>query len=228
MSDIILELEPIDKEEAFRYMGFGEKMPDESFIKRVDAVEEKLIKTAKPRFIWRLMQLSRDENGICRAGNIKLSGKSITEHLEGCNEAVFMAATLSSHTDMLISKAGAVSITDALIADTLASAGIEQICNKAELLIGQELKDKYITWRFSPGYGDLPIELQEDFLSLLDAQRKIGLTVTDSSMLIPTKSVTAIIGISDRQLPKKRQGCMLCNMHDSCQFRKKGVHCGNA
>lgn len=227
MSDIILKLEHIDRGEAFRYMGFGDQTPDESFIKRVDDIEERLIKTAKPRFIWRLMQLSRNENGICNAGSIKLNGISITEHLKDCNEAVFMAATLSSQADILISRANKINMTDALIADALASAGIEQICNKAELLIGQELKDKYMTWRFSPGYGDLPIQLQEDFISILDAQRKIGLTVTDSYMLIPTKSVTAIIGISNKPLPKKRQGCMLCNMHDKCQFRRRGVHCGN-
>lgn len=227
MSDIILELEHIDREEAFRYMGFGNETPDESFLERVNAIEEKLIKTAKPRFIWRLMQLSRNEDGIYNAGSIKLNGISIAEHLKDCSEVVFMATTLSSQTDMLISRANAINMTDALIADALASAGIEQICNKAELLISRELKDKYMTWRFSPGYGDLPIQLQEDFVSMLDAQRKIGLTVTDSSMLIPTKSVTAIIGISDRPLPKKRQGCMICNMHDKCQFRKKGVHCGN-
>lgn len=223
-----LRLESPDRAEALRYMGFGETVPEEIFTARIDAAEKELIKTAAPRFIWRIFPVVRDEKGVISAGGIRLSGNAIAEHLEGCTEAVFMAATLSAQGDMFISRAKARSMTDALIADALASAEIEQICNKAEAAIVKELQGKYTTWRFSPGYGDLPLDLQEDILSLLDAQRKIGLTVTDSSVLIPTKSVTAIMGVSDNPLPKKRQGCAYCNMRDRCQFRRKGVHCGNA
>ena len=223
-----LYLETIDRAEALRYMGFGDSEPEKSFMERIDSVERELIKTARPRFVWKVLSLSRDESGNCFAGGVTLTGKSIAEHLEGCTKAVLIAATLSSQCDMLIAKAQARSMTDALIADALASAGMEQICNKAERLIGQELGNKYMTWRFSPGYGDLPINLQENFITELDAHRRIGLTVTDSSILIPTKSVTAIIGISDTPLPKKRQGCEFCDMRDRCQLRRKGVHCGNA
>ncbi len=223
-----LFLEAIDREEALRYMGFGDSEPDKSFMDRIDSIESELIKTASPRFIWKVLSLSYDESGNYCAGGITLTGKAIAEHLEGSTEVILIAATLSSKGDMLIAKAQARSMTDALIADALASAGIEQICNKAEYLIGQELEGKYMTWRFSPGYGDLPLDLQDDFINELDAQRKIGLTVTDSSILIPTKSVTAIIGISDTPFPRKRQGCAFCNMRDRCQFRRKGVHCGNA
>ena len=228
MMNTDLYLETIDRAEALRYMGFGDSEPEKSFMERIDSVERELIKTAIPRFVWKALSLSHDESGNCFAGGVTLTGKAIAEHLEGCTKAVLIAATLSSQCDMLIAKAQARSMTDALIADALASAGIEQICNKAERLIGQELGNKYMTWRFSPGYGDLPINLQEDFITELDAHRRIGLTVTDSSILIPTKSVTAIIGISDTPLPKKRQGCEFCDMRDRCQFRRKGVHCGNA
>lgn len=226
--DTALCLENVDRAEALRYMGYGDSEPDSNFSARIDMAEKELIKTARPRFIWKLLGISRKDEECILAGGIRLTGKAICEHLGGCNEALFMAATLSSHCDMLIKKAQARSMTDALITDALASAGIEQICNKAELLIGKELGEKYMTWRFSPGYGDLPLDLQEDILSLLDAQRKIGLTVTDSSVLIPTKSVTAIIGVSEKPLPKNKQGCAYCNMRDRCQFRRKGVHCGNA
>ena len=219
-------LESPDRAEALRYMGFGEIVPEESFTARIDSAEKELIKTAAPRFIWRIFPVVRDEKGIISAGGIRLSGNAIAEHLEGCTEAVFMAATLSAQGDMFISRAKARSMTDALIADALAKFP----CQKRiwRILFLKELQGKYTTWRFSPGYGDLPLDLQEDILSLLDAQRKIGLTVTDSSILIPTKSVTAIMGVSDNPLPKKRQGCAYCNMRDRCQFRRKGVHCGNA
>ena len=61
---------------------------------------------------------------------------------------------------------------------------------------------------------------------LLDASRKIGVTVTDRLILIPRKSVTAVIGISEKEIPQKRRGCSCCNMRKTCPYRKRGEHCG--
>lgn len=223
----MLRLENIDRAETLRYMGFQGSMPDKRFLERIDSLEKALIRTAVPRFVWRKERLVRTD-GVLSAGGIVLAGNDIKAHLEKCTHAVFMAATLSIQTDILISRAQAVNMTDALILDTLSSAGIEQICEKAELLIKEQLQGKYMTWRYSPGYGDFPIELQSELAAHLDAQRRIGLTVTEASLMIPKKSVTAIIGIADKPLPKKRAGCTSCDMRDKCNFRRNGVHCGNA
>lgn len=223
----MLTLENIDRAETLRYMGFQGSIPDKRFLERIDVMEKELIRTAVPRFVWRRERLIRTGD-VLSAGGVILAGNDIKAHLEECTHAVFMAATLSIQTDMLISRAQAVSMTDALILDTLGSAGIEQICGKAELLIKEQLQGKYMTWRYSPGYGDFPIESQSELAALLDAQRKIGLTVTESSLMIPKKSVTAVIGIADKPLPQKRSGCTSCNMRDICNFRRNGVHCGNA
>ena len=64
------------------------------------------------------------------------------------------------------------------------------------------------------------------FLDLRDASRKIGVTVTDRLILIPRKSVTAVIGISEKEIPQKRRGCSCCNMRKTCPYRKRGEHCG--
>lgn len=69
--------------------------------------------------------------------------------------------------------------------DALASAGIEQVCNRAEECFREQLPEVYFTWRFSPGYGDLPLALQPEILQLLDAQKRLGLTVTPEHILIP-------------------------------------------
>ena len=83
-----------------------------------------------------------------------------------------------------------------------------------------------MTTRFSPGYGDYPIELQKSFLHILDAPRKIGLTANDSFLLTPVKSVTAIIGLSENPIERKKRGCAICNMNQSCIYRRNGEHCG--
>ena len=223
----MLTLENIDRAETLRYMGFHGSIPDKRFLERIDVMEKELIRTAVPRFVWKSEPLVSDGD-VLSAGGVILAGNDIKAHLEECTHAVFMAATLSIQTDMLISRAQAVSMTDALILDALGSAGIEQICGKAELLINEKYPEKYMTWRYSPGYGDFPIESQSELAACLDAQRKIGLTVTESTLMIPKKSVTAIIGIADKPLPKKRSGCISCNMRDKCNFRKNGVRCTDA
>ena len=87
-------------------------------------------------------------------------------------------------------------------------------------------KDNFMTWRFSPGYGDLPITLQREFVRVTDAEKRIGLTVNEGGILLPRKSVTAIIGLSKEPIPKQRRGCAYCNMNKTCQFRRGGTHCG--
>ena len=85
----------------------------------------------------------------------------------------------------------------------------------------EELKaqNKWLRPRFSPGYGDFDIHHQDDILRMLDTAKKIGLTMTDSYMLTPTKSVTAIIGISDTQEKCHIKGCEACEKKD-CIYRR--------
>lgn len=221
-----LHLAPVRRREALRYMGFGRETPDDEFLKRVDACEKQLLQTARPHFIYRTAELIRSAaDSTLTAGGLPLQGNAIAEHLEGCSHVIFMAATLSLQTDRLIAQAQARDLTDALILEALSNAGIEQICDKAEQVIQEKFPRQYFTWRFSPGYGDFPLEIQETLLAFLDASRKIGLTATETSILIPRKSVTALIGVSDAPLPKKRRGCTACIMRERCLYRKEGVHC---
>lgn len=79
-----------------------------------------------------------------------------------------------------------------------------------------------MTFRFSPGYGDYPIEMQKEYLRILDAPRKIGLTTGDSCLLVPSKSVTAVLGISDNPIERRKRGCAICSMKGKCRFRRNG------
>lgn len=220
---LTLPLNEIDKQEALRYMGCpGE--PDAALLAVVSDCEEKLRRAVLPRVIYRVLPLSR-ENGVLSAGGMVLSGEDITRHLAECDRIILMAATLSGQADQLIHRAGISDMTRSLAMDTLASAGIEQVCNRAEECFREQLPEAYFTWRFSPGYGDLPLALQPEILQLLDAQKRLGLTVTPEHILIPRKSVTAIIGLADHPLKKGARGCATCRMRETCPFRKGGTHC---
>ena len=105
-------------------------------------------------------------------------------------------------------------------------AATQNVCdNLCEDLAGQ-FKPKHLTDRFSPGYGDFPFSQQRDFFELLDITRRIGVSLSESGLMLPQKSVTALIGVSDRPQPHRHRGCASCTLFETCRFRKEGTHCG--
>ena len=105
------------------------------------------------------------------------------------------------------------------------SAFVETGCDAAEREIASRFPDQYLTDRFSPGYGDLPLSLQPEILSLTDATRRLGITLTESLLMVPSKSVTAIVGICDAPQPARIRGCAHCALNRTCAFRKRGTTC---
>ena len=137
-----------------------------------------------------------------------------------------MCATIGADADKLIRLTEISDISAAFVMDSLASAAIEQVCSETDKIIKETFPSDFLTWRFSPGYGDFPIEIQGEFLDVMNAQKRIGLNVGSGNILIPRKSVTAVAGLSQTPAPKKRRGCVCCNMAEVCQYRKRGDHCG--
>ena len=203
------------KKEALRYLGYkGE--PDlltASLLERA----EKAFSVVSPAYCCNVLP-----KGECE---MLLQGSDIKEHLEGCERVIIFAATLGTTAEKLIRTAEVFDMAYTVVLDAYASAYIEDYCDKCE----EELKQKtggYFTWRYSPGYGDYPISLQSDFIRFLSADKKIGLTATESHILIPRKSVTAIIGISEKGGTEEKCSCDSCNMRDTCKYRKDGQSCG--
>ena len=114
----------------------------------------------------------------------------------------------------------------AAVMDFCGSAWAESVCDEAEREIRSRFPGKYCTDRFSPGYGDLPLNLQADFLRVLDAGRKLGITANESFLLLPCKSVTAVIGLSDRPQGAKIRDCGVCGLRENCEYRTRGETCG--
>ena len=220
-------LENLNKNEALRYMGYGDTSPDENILSMMNECEKALLAVIKPCCVYHVFDIEEVGEGVAVCGtSLVLKGDAIREHLAGCCKVVLMAATLSAHADRVIRRYEATDMTRAVMADFLASAAVEQVCDAAEESIGDEFSSYYRTWRFSPGYGDLPLDIQGSFLDVLQAQKRIGLNATENNILTPRKSVTAVIGLSENEIQKGRQGCSACNMKDVCQFRKRGNHCG--
>lgn len=222
-----LEIKEINLREAFRYMGYKGGEINQGILDLTDQCEKALLKAIKPRMVYRVFDIMNTHEGVeVKNTPLIFRGKDIKAHLENCGRAILMCVTLSAEADRLIRSYEAESMEKAFITDTLASAVVEQACEKAEEIIKKQVGDYSYTWRFSPGYGDFPLEVQKDFLNVTEAAKRIGLNITDSLILIPRKSVTAVMGISEEPIPPKRRGCICCNMRDKCQYRKDGNHCG--
>lgn len=191
----MIQLGEISKAEAARYIGIR-TVPDEKTAELLDRYEEIVRSRLMPAYVWRESQLAFSTEGVYLSGlSVPLTGNSIQKLLYGCVRAVVLAATVSAEADRLIRQLSVSDMAAAVVVDALCSAAIEQVCDKAEIEIFGDMPKEQRTYRFSPGYGDLPIELQANLLNYLNAQRRIGLSCTDSYLLTPTKSVTAIIGV---------------------------------
>ncbi|MEE0060151.1 MAG: vitamin B12 dependent-methionine synthase activation domain-containing protein [Acutalibacteraceae bacterium] len=222
----MITLSNLNFDEALRYMGCKKNNTDDNTTALLNKCESLVISHSIPRYCYREFDIKETTQGIEVIGtNLVLKGNDIKNHLSNCFGIVIMCATLSNSIDTLIRKAQLEDMSKAVVINSLASVAIEQVCNKVEEKIYTTHQNCYKTFRYSPGYGDLPITLQRDILNILDAPRKIGLCVNQSFMLTPIKSVTAIIGLSDTEITAKSRGCLDCNLKNTCQYRKVGNRC---
>ena len=219
----------IDKSEALRYLGHkGQTVPDD-LSALIDDCMEQCMSAARPRQVSRRFDLAAEADGLELAGTgLVLPGRDISDHLTGCSACLLMAATLGVDMDNLIKRYESVDLTRSLILDACAASLIESVCDEAEAALRRQAEGegKGLTSRYSPGYGDLPLDIQPRFTAVLDTVRRIGLCCSRTYILLPRKSVTAVMGITGRPSigPAVRQGCgrncAECKLTD-CYYRKE-------
>ncbi len=215
----------IDKSEVLRYLGIkGGSDPQTDLL--IDECATNLCSVVRPKYIHQSFDLIHDSDAIYLACcDMRLSGRTARDRLSGCHCCYMLAATLGHEADVLIRRAQFTDMTRAIIYDACATDLIEKVCDHAESEISSiaAANSCFARERFSAGYGDLPLSLQRDVCRLLGTDRKIGVSLTDKLMLLPTKSVTAFIGICTEENPDDfscKNTCNNCSMRDSCSYRK--------
>lgn len=213
----------IPEKEVRRYMGLRGPVdisPDtDAMIKKAIGALEK---DCSPKYVSRAFPVTVEGNEV-RFADVIIKSSSLARNLAGCTQCVLFAATAGPFCDMLVKRASVTSSAYASCCQAAGAAAIEAYCD----LINDKIKDEYEAKglfarpRFSPGYGDLPLENQKDWFRLLDITRNTGIELTGSLLMVPTKSVTAIIGLSPDRLPCVRQGCESCTMSSACTFSRK-------
>lgn len=193
----------VKRREAWAFLGHRGQPVDDELTARLEEAAVLCERELAPRGIFRVFSVHPAEGGIAVAGtNLVLPGESIARHLRGCAHAALMAVTLGPSSEMVLRREAAVSATGGMLADACASSLVEQAAGALNEFVDEAAARRGCapTWRFSPGYGDLPLSVQEPFLEALDAGRALGVTLTAANMLVPSKSITAIVGFRDPDL----------------------------
>lgn len=217
MSGIVLsktyDAPPFCEREILRYA--GAKTADNETLRLVRECTAEAEKCLTYKVCYRSFPL-RTKNENCDFENFSLSSVQLAKNLDGCECAVVFAATVGVGIDRLIAKYGRLSPVKALFFQAIGAERIEALCDA----FCADLETEFGTGtrpRFSAGYGDLPLESQKDIFSVLDCERRIGLTLNESMLMSPSKSVTAIVGIGG-DVKTKPNKCSRCGMKD-CTFR---------
>ena len=181
----------VDLHEAVRYAGGGDS---EDILSLVDSCVSEIEGRLRGNVCYVILDvnITRDE---CDFGVFKVRSKNLAKNLSGVKRVILFGATVGVEIDRLIARYSARSPVRAVVLDGIGAERIEALCDSFCSDMKRELGVN-LRPRFSPGYGDLDISAQKDIFRVLDCPRKIGLCLTDSMLMSPSKSVTAFVGIS--------------------------------
>ena len=221
-----ISLTTINTDEVLRYMGTPPDQAGADLRALAETCAREVLSAARPRWAYRVFDLTPEAEGVRLDCGLLLPGEDLKRHLKDCRRAALFCATLSAQVDALIRRTESGDMLRALALDCCAAAAVEEVCDQIEGELQGQFPGCFFPFRFSPGYGDLPLTLQGPLLNLLDAPRKVGLCASSTHILTPRKSVTAILGIARGEIQQTVRSCLSCPARESCQYRKSGGHCG--
>ena len=212
----------IDAKETRRYAGLiRAKNFDEKNI--VDACDEAVL-ILDVRGIWKIYDYDAENNLVLSTPPFKLLGNSITRHLKFCEKVICIAVTVGEEIENEVSrKFSQGHYVESVLLDAAATAAVEQAADSLERAISPQIsKDGYkMKTRFSPGYGDWVLTNQEKFFEITGAA-EIGMSLSSALMLMPRKSITAIIGLEKNKSDNKISPAKKCDTCDkiNCPARR--------
>lgn len=208
----------VDLSEILRYAGCSQPTDDVMQLINEALSEAKQVLSYKVCYGEFPVNISNETVDL---GFAAVQSENLAKYLSNCKSIVLFAATVGLGFDRLIAKYSSISPAKALIMQAVGAERIESLCNVFCRDIGNKIcceYSKHTKPRFSPGYGDVPLSLQTDIFRVLDCYKHIGLSLNESLIMSPSKSVTAIIGITDTVPAKSNKKCDGC-CNDSCPYR---------
>lgn len=210
----------INKNEILKYLGYRTGEVPADILGEIDEAISIVRKCARPKYVFRFFDI---DDEVLKDIAV---GRDVTELLRSSFKVILFAVTLGNEIEMEIRKLSFTNLSMSVVVDATASAAIEAFAEEIDRSFQKEFSEFYLTDRFSPGYGDMPISIQNDFLNAINAKKEIGITTTAEGIMTPRKSITALMGVSKEVQPHRHRGCENCRLFRNCEFRKRGENCG--
>lgn len=202
-----------NRKEALRYL--RARPNDKEAQALVDMVYLKLRNEVQARHVLLKSKVQVYKEGVTLANGVRFTSRDLAAHVKGCEEVLLLGATLGSRVDAAIRRLALGSVAEGAAAQAVAAALIESYCD--EVQAKADTGGLAQRPRFSPGYGDWDLAEQRLIFPVLNCAKLIGLTLTDGCMMAPSKSVTAVIGLSD-DVQCVWNKCMTCG-NINCPYR---------
>ncbi len=173
-----------------------------------------------PKHIYREFPLQVSGETI-DGGCFQTKSKALGKNLKDCESIILFAATLGTGADYLLGRYSRIKMSRAVVMQAAATALLEEYCDRIcrQLSKEYEKQERFLRPRFSPGYGDFSLEVQPKLLDALEAGKRLGIKLTDSLLMLPSKSVTAVLGVSKIPGKCRVQGCEIC-LKEDCLYRR--------
>lgn len=213
----------IDAAEALRYLGYKSNDVDEETYKSLKESIGELHEISELKYVYRIFDIINVDNNISFENVINIKSSDLGKLFKNCEKAAVIAATIGFQVEKRIRYYSMTNLSKSIVFDACAAAYIEALCDYIEVEIkGLAAKEgSSITYRYSPGYGDVPLSHQSEILAILNSEKLIGLSSLESSILVPRKSVTAFIGFNKSNETFKKS-CLDCTFYDNCSFSGEG------
>lgn len=238
----------VNKKEILRYAGCRNLMQEGMLCSKRNDVEadneyedvqrgdietllEECLAEALPRLSYKLCYLELPlaiTGDTCDFGCMQVQSKDLVKNLTGCERVILFGATIGVEIDRLIARYAHISPAKAVMFQAIGAERIEALCDAFCEDIGKKVNEEadeniesrfQLCPRFSPGYGDLPLEVQRDIFMVLNSSKNIGVSLNTSLLMTPSKSVTAFVGMNRMKKIEKRK-CDSCKKTD-CAYREE-------
>ena len=223
------DIRSVERSEVLRYLGYSGQPLTPELDARIDGVVARCLGVARPRGTHRTFEVAgrrveADGTPVTDlAGTaLALRGHSMEEHMAGAVAVGVMAVTVGMPLERELQRLALVDPLEQLIFDAAATTVVERAADACEASIVAEAAARglYTNFRFSPGYGDMPMDTQPVLLATLDAQRRLGISLSPTYYMTPTKSVTAVVGLFAEPQPSSHRSCASCACADFCYIRR--------
>lgn len=158
----------------------------------IDFCIEEFNKTVNYKYAYMRVPVNFVGKNTCNIGFGDIYSKNLCHVLKDCKHAIVLAVTTGIGVDRLLSRLSVNSLSKYFITDAIGSAAAESFCDYMDDM----LRDNSVKpHRFSPGYGDLSLDIQPDLLNMLDAYKNLGIIINSSHLMTPAKTITAVMGV---------------------------------